>query len=981
MPIGCGNPNANELDTVKGSPRSDLAFGHFDFTLFDTMPVQNGSLKMTKSTDAQDSTSAAAGTSGLRANLSQARMTQEIHVSIHVQGQDKTRQISDWEIRWDRRRAALVLTCHFPSGKSFSSLLSDCRVTPTRELGKTLLVKKGSAIVSTLDKAVIYGEKYAVIHYPGSAKGYAKKLDDNIELVPQTTMKEEAFFQYFVAVALAREERSTSEEQQKIAANVAHQLEKLPACPDTALHAYCTKQHARQTLSAPLIYPFGVNASQLMAVEQAFTSQVSLIEGPPGTGKTQTILNIIANVLVRGKTVAVLSNNNAAVENVYEKLGKSGLDYLVARLGSKEHRKSFFACLPSVPPSTPGPAPSIAHIQGILTQLKDHLQAHNTAAQLQAELDELAIERRHLLQWRQENGVQASPSLDQFGLSPRKTADLMAYLSHLAERRVRLQDRIALLLDFRIFRTKPFGDGDKRQSAIHALQLHYYDQALQEKEAALTACRASLERCNYKALLDDLTTGSMQYLKGHLHAHVQDLQTFEEGDYRWNFDAFVKRFPILGSSTHSIVNSIGAGALLDYVIIDEASQQDIVPGILALGCAKNLVIVGDGRQLPHIPVALGMAAPADDCDCEKHSLLESCLRVFKGTLPRTLLKEHYRCHPRIIQFCNQQFYDNALIPMTQDDGKQALRLVVTAKGNHTRGNTNLRELDSLLKTLDDAGERVGHGEDGRGFIAPFRAQVALSGAHLPADFVKDTVHKFQGRECEEIVFSTVLDKKHRNQDRLNWVDDPHMVNVAVSRAKNRFTLVTGDEVFVANNGPIAALVRYVSYYADEEQVHRAPVVSAFDLLYKEYDQSLARLNAKLRTADSRYKSEQILTQVLREATSEASGRALTFHTQIALNQVASSSNPSLTERERAFMAHRASCDFVIYFKVGKTPLGVIEVDGASHDRPDQAERDALKNSILKKSSIPLLRLRTVESRIEERVAAFLFQWTRNASSA
>jgi len=928
----------------------------------------------------QDSISAVAHVSGFRSNLYQRRMMQEISVSIHIHGEDRTPQISDWKIRWNGRHEALTLICHFHSGKSFSWPLSDCRVTPTRELDKTLLVKKGSTVVSAIDRAVIYGEKYAVVHYPGSSRPYAMKLD-SIEFVPQSTMKDEAIFHYFVAVANAREERATSEVQKQIAANVVRQLEKLPACPGTALHAYCTRQFARQAPAGPLIYPFGVNASQLVAVERAFTSQVSLIEGPPGTGKTQTILNIIANVLVRGKTVAVLSNNNAAVENVYEKLGKSGLDYLVARLGSKEHREKFFARMPTVPPGAPEPPPAMARIQATLAQLKDHLQAHNTAAQLQAEVDELSIERRHLLQWQQENGVQASPSLDKYGLSPRKTADLMAYLFHLAEKRIRLQDRIALLLNFRIFRAKPFDDVDRRQSVIHALQLHYYDQALRKKEATLAACRASLERGDFKALLDELTDGSMRYLKCHIHAHIQDSQTFEANDYRRNFDAFVKRFPILGSSTHSIVNSIETGAVLDYVIIDEASQQDIVPGILALGCAKNLVIVGDGRQLAHIPVALGLAAPADDWDCEKHSLLDSCLGVFKGALPRTLLKEHYRCHPRIIQFCNQQFYDNALIPMTRDDGKQVLRLVVTAKGNHTRKNTNLRELDSLLKILDDAGEGLWQDEDGRGFIAPFRAQVALSSAHLPADFVKDTVHKFQGRECDEIVFSTVLDKKRSSQARLDFVDDPRMINVAVSRAKNRFTLVTGDEVFAANNGPIAALVRYIIYYADDGQVHRAPVVSAFDLLYKEYDQSLARLDAKLRPADSRYKSEQILAQVLREAMSEASGRALTFHTQIALNQVASSSNPALTERERAFMAHRASCDFVLYFKVGKMPLGVIEVDGASHDRPDQAERDALKNSILEKSHIPLLRLRTVESRIKERVAEFLTQWTRNVLSA
>lgn len=203
-----------------------------------------------------------------------------------------------------------------------------------------------------------------------------------------------------------------------------------------------------------------------------------------------------------------------------------------------------------------------------------------------------------------------------------------------------------------------------------------------------------------------------------------------------------------------------------------------------------------------------------------------------------------------------------------------------------------------------------------------------------------------------------------------------MVNVAVSRAKSRFTLVTGDEVFTANNGHIAALTRYIEYYAQDEQIVRAPVVSAFDLLYKEYDQSLERLNSRLRPEDSRYKSEQIVAQVLRAALSDASFQAITFHTQIALDQVASSTNQALTARELAFMHNRASCDFVLYFKVGKPRWGVIEVDGGSHDRPEQTARDALKNSILAKSNLSILRLRTVESGIEEKVVGFLAAWAR-----
>ena len=58
------------------------------------------------------------------------------------------------------------------------------------------------------------------------------------------------------------------------------------------------------------IFPFGCNNSQYKAVKNAMENQISVIQGPPGTGKTQTILNIISNILMQGKTVQIVSNNN-----------------------------------------------------------------------------------------------------------------------------------------------------------------------------------------------------------------------------------------------------------------------------------------------------------------------------------------------------------------------------------------------------------------------------------------------------------------------------------------------------------------------------------------------------------------------------------------------------------------------------------------------------------------------------------------------
>lgn len=75
---------------------------------------------------------------------------------------------------------------------------------------------------------------------------------------------------------------------------------------------------------------------QKKAVALALNSKVSVITGPPGTGKTQVIENILANSLIKGKKVLVASKNNKAVDNVkdrFDNIDKTG--YLI-RFGSKK---------------------------------------------------------------------------------------------------------------------------------------------------------------------------------------------------------------------------------------------------------------------------------------------------------------------------------------------------------------------------------------------------------------------------------------------------------------------------------------------------------------------------------------------------------------------------------------------------------------------------------------------------------------------
>lgn len=63
---------------------------------------------------------------------------------------------------------------------------------------------------------------------------------------------------------------------------------------DTVLASYLAPQKEVKAPQMPeaVIYPFGLNQSQKLAVERALSSKISIIQGPPGTGKTQTILNI-----------------------------------------------------------------------------------------------------------------------------------------------------------------------------------------------------------------------------------------------------------------------------------------------------------------------------------------------------------------------------------------------------------------------------------------------------------------------------------------------------------------------------------------------------------------------------------------------------------------------------------------------------------------------------------------------------------------
>jgi hypothetical protein len=150
------------------------------------------------------------------------------------------------------------------------------------------------------------------------------------------------------------------------------------------------------------IFPFRCNLSQRAAVEKALTSSVSVIEGPPGTGKTETILNLIANIVaVQHMTVGIVSFGNAAVDNVRDKLDELGFGHLIGNLGRKEKREEFFArqavrnaqveqFLARVPDR-----PDLEHLADLGRRLRGLQSAERIRADRRQALDAHRLELRH----------------------------------------------------------------------------------------------------------------------------------------------------------------------------------------------------------------------------------------------------------------------------------------------------------------------------------------------------------------------------------------------------------------------------------------------------------------------------------------------------------------------------------------------------------------------------------------------------------
>ena len=734
---------------------------------------------------------------------------------------------------------------------------------------------------------------------------------------------------------------------------------------DTALYKYLNPKTSINKMNVNLnniIFPFGANKSQFQAVKNAMSSQISIIEGPPGTGKTQTILNIIANIVKNGQTVAVVSNNNAATDNVYEKLQKYHLDYLCARLGKRENKEDFINNQTGKYPKFEDKLENEYSIQNEILELNQSItkifDIQNSIAKLREELNEITLQHQYFNKHNNNN------------INIPKIRNIKKITSKIIMKlKVEYEELQEINLWFRIKSQFLYGIGKKdfykreRKDIINCYNRLFFIVKEMELKNSIKDKSKQLEQLGNNKL-NILIDNSTKLLNEHLrkrYSNKEERKIYDVKELYNNSQQFNEDYPIVFSTTYSIKKCLNKNYLFDYIIMDESSQVDLITGVLALSVAKNAVIVGDLKQLPNVittdnkniieEISKKYMIPSN-YNYLQHSFLSSVSNTVTEA-PKKLLQEHYRCHPKIIQFCNKKFYDGNLIVMTEDKGENnVLEAYISAKGNHARGHKNIRQIDIIEKEImPKLTEKITIKDIG--VISPYREQKKELETRFGTELKVDTIHKFQGREEEAIILTTV------DNEIGEFVDDPKMLNVAVTRAKRFLRVVVSDSKNNVGTN-IDDLIKYIQY--NNFEVIESKTKSIYDMLYKENrKQRMEYLKNKKRISD--YDSENLTYNLIEEVIKENNFDNLDIVVHIPLIDILANDD-LLNEEEKSYANNDwTHIDFVIFNKMDKKMVLAIEVDGYYYHKEGtkQQERDKLKDRILEKYEVPLIRFSTTGS--------------------
>lgn len=232
----------------------------------------------------------------------------------------------------------------------------------------------------------------------------------------------------------------------------------------------------------------------------------------------------------------------------------------------------------------------------------------------------------------------------------------------------------------------------------------------------------------------------------------------------------------------------------DWLFVDEAGQVGLA-NMVAMGrAARNIVLVGDPRQLPQV-VQGAHPEPAN----------LSCLDWMLGehaTVPLdrgVFLPVSRRMHPSICRFISDQVYEGRL-ESHSDTACQAVRgtrfpeagafwVPVPHEGNAQTAAEEVAAINAAVVDLLDGTwtEKEGTTRPIRAsdiiVVAPYNAQVNALRDALPDAIRVGTVDKFQGQEAPVCLVSMTASSSEETSRGMEFLFSLNRINVAVSRAK------------------------------------------------------------------------------------------------------------------------------------------------------------------------------------------------------
>lgn len=611
---------------------------------------------------------------------------------------------------------------------------------------------------------------------------------------------------------------------------------------------------ARAASPAPaILHPFPLGEAQLLSGRAALSGPLTVITGPPGTGKSQVIASIMLSAAAAGRSVLLAARRHRAIDAVKERLESLTENRVVLVRANESEGFGRFTFADG--------------LRALQTRAGDQNAVQRFDRRLIG-LAEMDSERWHLVEkWRSlkslgEEGARLVADLERLATERTKLAEAAGPVSNPPHFFVRFLRALARVLHLPVDGSISLG-ADFRHAHFDREEVRL-KAALHEFEDHIRALRTELEGREETPV----TLGEkVQTLSGEIMEPLLDSLDAVSQDDRQALAAIAGDAAIMGQrgiDTYACrlilkymplwaVTTLAAGSripleagLFDYVVFDEAGVTDIASALPLLFRAKAAVIVGD-------PMQLGMISNIDPREerlmLSRHGLLRPGIgRFAQGQTDLFqlaasavqgapfLLNEHYRCHPDIAAYFNEAFYGRRLTALT-DVGK--LRVpkgfkpglhwtdvqgpVSTGRdigmGGSAYSDAEAEAVVDMLKAL------VALGFEGTVGVVTFFAPQATrinerASLEIGADKLNRlnvrifTANKFQGDERDVMLFSLCLSPDMPVGARNFLMQEKRLLNVAVSRAR-AVCHVFGDKAFAASCGipHIETLVRRVNQTA------------------------------------------------------------------------------------------------------------------------------------------------------------------------